>query len=388
MEFQILNSELATLHTELDDLREQKLQLESIHAQRSIKVKGMETEIFIHFHKQFHCLDAVIISPNLWQHSLKFDLRKQSRILPKCFVNVQLNLLELEKEIKKDHVDRKVVCEALMSALDKSLHTRKIDFGQNLGEIKPRAQFPIIKQPNGFRDGLKLHKYQIEALSWMLHFEKNPEIRDTSHLLAWRSRDFTTIMDIHSQKWVQGLPLPYIQHRSKGGILADETGLGKTMIVIGLILATRATPIDLSSITNVKETKKIKEERAEAAAHKEKFLKFLKPPKKSKSGKKPKKKKAKVEDDFSGEYAEIDNSDQLYPTKATLVLCRHHLVTQWNDEITQSTRDLTVVGVTTLEDFRKRNMKRKGTGKRKRRELLTLKIIPSFVSASFDNAVE
>ena len=165
----------------------------------------------------------------------------------------------------------------------------------------------MVAQPLGFRGELRLHNYQLQALSWMISFEKNPGLPllssrllsslvlsslfylpiliiyvvfiDTSAFVAWRSRSSSTIMNCITKEWTT-IPLAGTEYRSRGttsppppllsfpslaflfllflfflkkllgGILADDMGLGKTMVVIGLILANLVPPIDLSNLTN------------------------------------------------------------------------------------------------------------------------------------------
>ncbi len=39
--------------------------------------------------------------------------------------------------------------------------------------IYMQRNYKIIPQPNGFKEGLKLYYYQLEAVSWMAHRERN-----------------------------------------------------------------------------------------------------------------------------------------------------------------------------------------------------------------------
>ncbi len=92
------------------------------------------------------------------------------------------------------------------------------------------------KQPEGFK-GIKLYKYQLDAISWMKGVENDLMKSGISFCRAipWRTARSDILLrngsDFYGKEFV--LPESASSHVSvltpRGGILADEMGLGKTM---------------------------------------------------------------------------------------------------------------------------------------------------------------
>lgn len=104
-------------------------------------------------------------------------------------------------------------------------------------------------QPKGFTETFKLYSYQLDAISFMKEIENSPPkskrvdknrlitalflAYEFSVLTPWRLSRLDYVFDLHNEKTIHADELE--QHDKigkltvgKGGILADEVGLGKT----------------------------------------------------------------------------------------------------------------------------------------------------------------
>ncbi len=83
------------------------------------------------------------------------------------------------------------------------------------------------KKPLNLKDDVKLHSYQLDALSWMMHIEDSLDTGTTfPKLINWLPeykfgearpvRKFFTVQDVKSTTF-------------RAGVLVDEMGLGKTL---------------------------------------------------------------------------------------------------------------------------------------------------------------
>jgi SNF2 family DNA or RNA helicase len=153
-----------------------------------------------------------------------------------------------------------------------------------------------VEEPQGLKDGFKFHRYQIDAINWMNAIEKDSD-KELKYcdLVPWKQSNNGLMMDLHSNKFVLASKMEeyYGGIKSKGGVLADAVGLGKTLELIGLSLLTLG------------------------------------------------KAREKLPD---------YNEKGLINTRATLVVCPNHLAKQWADEIIKYTQ-LSVVIYATLDDF-------------------------------------
>ena len=83
------------------------------------------------------------------------------------------------------------------------------------------------KQPSGFREGLNLYQYQLDAVTWMKSVEDDIcNERDFSycHLVPWRSAKSDILWDSRSGEFVTyaDVQKSLTAFIPKGGILADE----------------------------------------------------------------------------------------------------------------------------------------------------------------------
>jgi SNF2 family DNA or RNA helicase len=171
--------------------------------------------------------------------------------------------------------------------------------GPKLLELN-QAMFPFmppkLDAPKGLKVEFKFHQYQLDAISWMNAIESDVDKEfKYCDLVPWRASRSSVLVDLHSTKFVASDRVSdYIgSFKSKGGVLADAVGLGKTVEVIGLTLLSQ---------------------------NKEEKL------------------------------PEFDEKG-LFNTRATLVVCPNHLAQQWADEIKKYT-DLNVILYTTLENIK------------------------------------
>jgi SNF2 family DNA or RNA helicase len=101
---------------------------------------------------------------------------------------------------------------------------------------------PKIDPPAGLKEGFKWHRYQLEGISWMKSIEENTD-KELKYcdLVPWRASRSNLLFDLHNEKILTPEAVSdYIgSFKSRGGILADAVGLGKTLEMIGLVLATQ-----------------------------------------------------------------------------------------------------------------------------------------------------
>eukprot|EP00029_Vermamoeba_vermiformis_P000823 TRINITY_DN11008_c0_g1_i1.p1 TRINITY_DN11008_c0_g1~~TRINITY_DN11008_c0_g1_i1.p1 ORF type:complete len:857 (+),score=187.90 TRINITY_DN11008_c0_g1_i1:110-2680(+) len=151
---------------------------------------------------------------------------------------------------------------------------------------------PKIEPPKGLKEGFKWHRYQLECISWMKSIEDNIDKEfKYCDLTPWRASRANLLFDLHNEKILTPEAVnDYIgTFKSHGGVLADAVGLGKTLELIGLTLATQ--------------DKKLPE----------------------------------------------FDSNGLFNTKASLIICSSHIALQWASEIAKFT-DLKVTQLTTIKE--------------------------------------
>ncbi len=89
-----------------------------------------------------------------------------------------------------------------------------------------------MEPPKGLKEGFKFHRYQLDAISWMKSIENNVDKEfKYCDLVPWRASRTSLLFDLHNEKIV--LPDKADEYigslKSKGGVLADVVGLGKTV---------------------------------------------------------------------------------------------------------------------------------------------------------------
>eukprot|EP01128_Nolandella_sp_AFSM9_P010099 TRINITY_DN692_c0_g2_i1.p1 TRINITY_DN692_c0_g2~~TRINITY_DN692_c0_g2_i1.p1 ORF type:complete len:1230 (-),score=332.21 TRINITY_DN692_c0_g2_i1:54-3488(-) len=175
-------------------------------------------------------------------------------------------------------------------------------FGRNAAKAVTAepANVPCIpaplKQAPGFVEKIKLHKYQLDAVSWMKSVEEGRKIQFCD-LAAWSGSRSSLLFDFRSSsfKLLDDIKDRTFFATSRGGVLGDEMGLGKTTEIMGLALA-NPPPEDAPDMS---------------------------------------------------QYKKVDAFDKFY-TGATLVICPNHLAVQWKEEIHNHTDpQLNVVLLTT-----------------------------------------
>jgi SNF2 family DNA or RNA helicase len=242
--------------------------------------------------RQEICFYAV--NENLWRR----DFTRQGE--ENYFVDVLLNLKEFDRLVYNGEP-----IEAFPDILSR-VQTEVQQFLITNGgpkELKTACipyRVPRIEQPNEIAASIKLHNYQLDAISWMKSIENETDIPfKYCDLVPWRSARIDALFDLHNGRAVSPEKAgEYIgEMKSKGGILADEMGLGKTIEIIGLI-ASNPAPKDLAKLR-------------------------------------------------------ADYDPELYNSRATLVTCPNHIAQQWIDEIAKySEKKMKTILLSTANDLR------------------------------------
>lgn len=101
---------------------------------------------------------------------------------------------------------------------------------------RPFADADPRKQPAEM--AIQLYTYQLKALGWMIGLEdriRRGQAWQIPHLAKWS--ESSLLFDLQQKKFYLKEPSrPFLMH-TRGGILADQMGLGKTMIIVGLMIA-------------------------------------------------------------------------------------------------------------------------------------------------------
>eukprot|EP01103_Thecamoeba_quadrilineata_P004931 TRINITY_DN1479_c0_g2_i3.p1 TRINITY_DN1479_c0_g2~~TRINITY_DN1479_c0_g2_i3.p1 ORF type:complete len:989 (-),score=204.70 TRINITY_DN1479_c0_g2_i3:614-3580(-) len=239
----------------------------------------------------------------------------------------------------------------------KFLQTKVADQSANL----PMKPLIPQSQPIRFRAGLELHKYQLEAVSWMKSVEEDSQIAyEYIDLTPWRSANCSLLFDLRPKPNDLGPePIHFFYPKeypsvvtlvdldkfkraftTKGGVLGDEMGLGKTIEVIGLILSHPSSHI-LEPIPFEEDPKTNKTKKKNAPRQKRPRGETFRPWMVSQE-------EARVEENF-------DEKELIkkFKTGATLVLCPSHLSEQWANEISKnSSPPLKVCRATTISQLK------------------------------------
>eukprot|EP00892_Ulva_mutabilis_P010165 jgi/Ulvmu1/7520/UM037_0064.1 len=110
----------------------------------------------------------------------------------------------------------------------------QLGLGNILDQIEAPLDLPEAPQPRGFAKGIKLHKYQLQTLKWMCDAE-DTQLRDKLWICV--NKKDKVYYSPEMQKLCIGVPAG-----CRGGFLAEEMGLGKTVISLALHLAHPAPP--------------------------------------------------------------------------------------------------------------------------------------------------
>eukprot|EP01127_Copromyxa_protea_P004061 TRINITY_DN1385_c1_g1_i1.p1 TRINITY_DN1385_c1_g1~~TRINITY_DN1385_c1_g1_i1.p1 ORF type:complete len:391 (-),score=99.57 TRINITY_DN1385_c1_g1_i1:71-1243(-) len=113
------------------------------------------------------------------------------------------------------------------------------------GSFIPVSTSNPEKQPEGLKEGIKLHKYQLDAVSWMKWVENSePRKFEFCYLAPWTGARSGLLLNPRDSTFVPcdqvGKHVDSVAY--SGGVLADEMGLGKTMETLALILANPPPP--------------------------------------------------------------------------------------------------------------------------------------------------
>ena len=109
-------------------------------------------------------------------------------------------------------------------------------------DINPNIKLEEIR-PEGFMGDLK--SYQSRALHWMLQCEGQGSQQigiDRSHIPFWwnAGSDLGLLQHLYVNKSLSFISWKQkVLKKTNGGILADQMGMGKTIMIIALILAHR-----------------------------------------------------------------------------------------------------------------------------------------------------
>ena len=197
---------------------------------------------------------------------------------------------------------------------------------------------PTIKQPDSMNKQVKLHDYQLEALTWLIflfilidnQLTRKGRMKNVEDRCYQKEYQFSPIVKVsptidlylHVAKglnhfdfagqfvdadWM-AIPASELQEKAQseairftttGGILADEMGLGKTLTVISLIASNPRS----KDLTNNKYFPLVSEH------------KYGKP-----------------------EFVQVKPVEAAVPIKTTLIICPSQLVAQWGNEIAKHSK--------------------------------------------------
>mmetsp|Transcript_8090 Transcript_8090/g.11129 ORF Transcript_8090/g.11129 Transcript_8090/m.11129 type:complete len:960 (+) Transcript_8090:695-3574(+) len=248
----------------------------------------------------------------------RFSWKRANKEYPKYmfYLILEANVKELENAVRrKEDIPGASFLEMCIVEEDKRVTQQRLQqLTENKGPKIPEKQTELL-QLTGLRNSLKLYKYQLDAVIWMKSIEddiKEGVTFQESFLLPWRSAKTKVLLNITSHKFVTSDEVPNNVRNvnPKGGVLGDDRGLGKTVEVLGLILAN------------------------------------------------PSDKKAMV----ASQHIEIPAYDRrnafspkkLIESTATLVLCPNHLAAQWQHElIMNSNPPLKVLKLSTIAEYKK-----------------------------------
>lgn len=175
----------------------------------------------------------------------RFHPLKDSRTDPSCEHHPLHSVLIL---LLRENTELKAMKEQLVC------RTQPLNLGNVLNEIEAAADLPEVAQPQGFAKGIKLHKYQRQTLKWMCDAE-DIRLRDklwiclNRKVRSFRAEQIVFFQHFRSQGMLQPACLIACNHvqdglyyspmmqklcvgvppGSRGGFLAEEMGLGKTV---------------------------------------------------------------------------------------------------------------------------------------------------------------
>lgn len=192
-----------------------------------------------------------------------------SNVIVSIYVNTKILLEKLET----NNMGKNVHFLLHMIMLHKNKHQKMLSY-----EWKEAYIPDIAISPYGQSDKMKLrlYKYQLDTLNWMINIEQNKTGYEFNNMISLdKMLKIKNLWIDMARKKIMYENVVYDKMYTRGGILADEMGLGKTITTIALIC---------SNINDYK----MKDEKG------------------------------------------------MFNTKATLVLCPSHLAKQWKTEINKA----------------------------------------------------
>lgn len=247
-------------------------------------------------------------------HKISKYLKLSFKYYPSNTVRVRLKVFcnEVNKSINNDENLPENVKICILDMLQEEIRLRGIFMNWNCASSVLSNQTIPYEQPSSIQS-LKLYEYQLKGLSWMINIEKNildekfkfakmttapgyPALNFTFDTGSFEEpftnlNNFRVFNNYNKENKISNLSYDYFTTR--GGIFADEMGMGKTITILSLITS---------------------------------------------------KKREKIKNDF----IPLHRQKAIFETKSNLIICPSHIIQQWKNEIKKYIPSLSVIEISTM----------------------------------------